>query len=158
MSETLTVPTCLDPIEAQVWQRLVSVTTRLPALVDAHLQQDAGLSHYEYRVLAALSDRPGHRMQLSALASRTDASLSRLSHVLNRLERRDWVRREPSPARRGYHAILTEAGYRKLDDATPSYLRIAHALMRGGIDHSQLAALLRIADGLLTQIEEVTAR
>jgi len=51
----------------------------------------------EYQVLAMLSESPERTMRVSSLAEVTNASLSRLSHLVKRLEGRDLVRREPDP-------------------------------------------------------------
>jgi hypothetical protein len=72
--------------------------------------KDAGLA-IEYHALARLSDSPDHTMRMSELAEATDASLSRLSHLIKRLESRDLVRRERDPEDGRYtNAILTPAG------------------------------------------------
>src|SRR6266498_5492356 len=80
--------------------------------LECQLQQDAGLSFVEYHALARLSENPGHTMRMSELAEVTNASLSRLSHLIKRLELRGLVRREPDPADGRYtNAILTDEGF-----------------------------------------------
>ena len=67
--------------QQEAWLTLIALVTRLPAALDTQLQRDSALTHFEYFVLAALSDAPDHKLQLSVLAQRANASLSRLSHV-----------------------------------------------------------------------------
>ena len=56
------------------------------------------ISHFEYQVLALLSEAPGRTLRMSALATLAEGSLPRLSQVVARLEQRGWVRRTPDPA------------------------------------------------------------
>jgi hypothetical protein len=51
-------PRWLDAEERQAWLALASTLNRLPAALDAQLRRDAGISHFEYQVLALLSRRP----------------------------------------------------------------------------------------------------
>src|SRR4051794_5656537 len=90
-------PRWLDDEERRTWLSLVSVMMRLPAALDAQLQRDAGMSHFEYQVVAALSESPERTMRMSTLAMLSEGSLARLSQAVGRLERRGWVRRTPDP-------------------------------------------------------------
>ena len=70
----------LDGDERSTWLALAAVMVKLPAALDAQLQRDAGLSFFEYMVLAMPSERPARTMRMSELAALTHASPSRLSH------------------------------------------------------------------------------
>ncbi|HEY4462168.1 MAG TPA: hypothetical protein VGN41_05825, partial [Streptosporangiaceae bacterium] len=52
-------PRWLTPAERDAWVSLAGVLIKLPAALDAQLQRDAGLSHFEYMVLSGLSEAPG---------------------------------------------------------------------------------------------------
>src|SRR6478752_5167904 len=102
-------PRWLTEEEKLAWLGLVSAMVRLPAALDAQLQRDAGISHFEYQVLAGLSMSAERTLRMSELAQMSDGSLSRLSHVISRLEKRGWVRRTPDPADGRYTlAVLTD--------------------------------------------------
>ena len=60
-----------------------------PAAIVRALEQQMPeeLSHFEYLVLAMLSEAPARTLQMSGLAQRTNATLPRLSHVVRRLGR-----------------------------------------------------------------------
>ena len=110
----------LTPAELDAWLSLVRLLTWLPWSIDQQLQRDANLSMVEYQVLAMLSESPQRTMRMSSLADVTNASLSRLSHLVKRLEGRGLVRREPDPADgRFTNAILTADGLRTLTEAAP---------------------------------------
>ena len=87
----------LDDDELTAWIRLVGVVELLPGVLDTQLRRDAGLSHFEYYVLAMLSESPQRTLRMTALAARTNATLPRLSHVVRRLEDRGLVERSACP-------------------------------------------------------------
>jgi DNA-binding MarR family transcriptional regulator len=116
-------PRWLDADEQATWMALTGVLVRLPAALEAQLQRDAGISHFEYQVLAGLSMTPGRTLQMSELADFAVASLSRLSHTVKRLEKQGWVRRTPDPADgRCTLAILTDAGWDKVEATAPGHV------------------------------------
>jgi hypothetical protein len=78
----------LDDYQQRAWRQIVGLFMTLPGAIDSDLQRNAGLSLYEYLVLAALSETPDRTLQMSDLAYRANSSLSRLSHLISRLEKR----------------------------------------------------------------------
>src|ERR1700728_820519 len=110
----------LTAAELDSWLSVVRLMTWLPWSIDQQLRRDAGLGMVEYQVLAMLSESPGRTMRMSSLAEVTNASLSRLSHLVKRLEDRGLVRREPDPTDgRFTNAILTDDGLQTIVDAAP---------------------------------------
>src|SRR5512133_3721161 len=104
-----TDPPWLDGRELAAWVRLAAVVELLPGTLDSQLQRDAELSHFEYFVLAMLSESPERTLRMTALARRTNATLPRLSHVVRRLETRGLVERFPCPEDgRATNARLTD--------------------------------------------------
>ena len=87
----------LDPTEREAWLRLIAVVELLPGVLDQQLRSAAGLTHFEYYVLAMLSEAPDRTLRMTGLAQRTNATLPRLSHVVRRLEDRGLVERFPCP-------------------------------------------------------------
>src|SRR3954447_1387193 len=83
--------------EEAAWRVFASVLVRLPWALECQLQRDSGLSFIEYHALAMLSEQPDHTLRMSELAVLTHASLSRLSHLIKRLEARRLVQRKPDP-------------------------------------------------------------
>src|ERR1700694_2065540 len=109
--------------ELDSWLSVVRLMTWLPWSIDQQLQRDSKLRMVEYQGLAMLSERPARTMRMSSLAEAPNASLSRLSHLVERLEGRGFVRREPDPIDgRFTNAILTEKGFQALADPAPRHL------------------------------------
>lgn len=127
---------------------------RLPAALGAQLQQDADLSYIEYYVLAGLSDQPEHRMRMSDLAVLAHSEQSRLSHMISRLERRGFVRREPDPTNGRYtHAILTDAGHAHLVEAAPGHVARVRDLVFDVLDPAELDNLRTAAQKISESID-----
>lgn len=147
-------PRWLEGIEAQAWLQLIGVIIRLPAALDAQLQRDAGLSHFEYIVLVNLSNAEGHVLRMSQLAAHCHSSLSRLSHVVARLERRGWLRRDPSPHDgRATLATLTDDGFAKLASAAPGHVEAVRSFVVDALDRDQLAELAAIGSTILGRLD-----
>jgi hypothetical protein len=102
LMDTSQEPRWLDAEESQAWRALAKTLVRLPAALDAQLRRDAGISHFEYQVLALLSEAPGRTLRMSELAMWAGSSLPRLSQVVARLEQRGWAP-YPRPGRRPLH-------------------------------------------------------
>jgi DNA-binding MarR family transcriptional regulator len=135
----------MSPAEGEAWLGLVRVCELLPTALDSQLQRDADLTHYEFAVLTYLRWASGASAAMSEIAEATNASLSRLSHVCSRLERRGLVVRAASPEdRRVTVATLTGAGRRALIRAIPGHIATARRLVVDTLSEEDLAHLARI--------------
>jgi DNA-binding MarR family transcriptional regulator len=144
----------LTAAELDSWISLVRLMTWLPWSIDQQLQRDSNLRVVEYQVLAMLSGSPERRMRMSSLAEVTNASLSRLSHLVKRLEERDLVRRQPDPADgRFTNAILTDHGFQALAAATPGHVAHVRSLVIDILSPEQLRRLGQVADRIMSRID-----
>jgi DNA-binding MarR family transcriptional regulator len=149
-------PRWLTDEQQQMWRRFVEVLVRIPAALEAQLQRDAGLTHMGYVVLFTLSERPDRRMPMSKLAKHVSASLSRLSHVVARLEGQGWVRRERDPEDgRVQIAVLTDEGYDKVVESAPGHAEAVQQLVFDRLTPAQMRQLAKLADALLDSPMEV---
>jgi DNA-binding MarR family transcriptional regulator len=144
----------LEEDELRAWMRLAGVMLKLAPALDSQLQRDSDLTHFDYLCLAMLSETDERTLPMSELAARTNASLSRLSHVVSKLERRDWVRRAPSPrSRRVTLVSLTETGWEVLVKAAPGHVETVRELVFDDLTPEDVAALERIAGHIVDRIE-----
>ncbi|WP_409474434.1 MarR family winged helix-turn-helix transcriptional regulator [Streptomyces sp. HC307] len=147
-------PRWLTSEEQDAWLSLAAVVVKLPAALDTQLQRDADITFFEYLVLAGLSEAPDRTRRMSDLAVLTNASLSRLSHVVKRLERRGWVRREPCPEDgRSTNAILTEAGWAKTVATAPGHVEVVRQLVIDALTAPQLRHLTGIGHRILRRLD-----
>jgi DNA-binding MarR family transcriptional regulator len=144
----------LTPEQLSSWLSFARVLTWLPWSIDQQLQRDSKLRMVEYQVLAMLSESPARTMRLSSLAEVTNASLSRLSHLVDRLENRGLVRREPDRTDgRFTNAILTEKGLTTLADAAPAHVEHVRSLVIDVLTPEQLRRLGRDAARIMARID-----
>ena len=147
-------PRWLDAEERQAWLALASALNRLPAALDAQLRRDAGISHFEYQVLALLSEAPDRTLRMSALATLAEGSLPRLSQVVARLEQPGWVRRTPDPADGRYTlATLTDQGLAKVTEAAPGHVQEVRRLVFDPLTKTQSRQLREISRRIMRAID-----
>ena len=143
-------PRWLTDEEQQAWRRFIEVLVKLPAALEGQLQREAGLTHMGFLVLATLSEREDRRLAMSRLAKKASASLSRLSHVVARLESQGYVRRERDPEDgRVQIAVLTDAGYTKIVAAAPGHVETVQNLVFDRLTPAQVRQLTKLCDALL---------
>src|SRR3954452_20929346 len=121
--------------ELASWFPLAGVMLKLNTALDSQLQRDSDLTHFDYLCLAMLSEKPDFTSTMSELAGRTNASLSRLSHVISKLERRGGVCRSRSDVSRRVTLVrMTEEGYGVLVAAAPGHVETVRSLIYDGLD------------------------
>ena len=151
-------PKWLSAGEREAWLVFAEVMMREMAALDSQLQRDCGLSHFEYGILAGLSEAPGGTLQMSLLAEMANGSLSRLSHAVKRLEERGWVRRAPNPGDgRLTDAILTGAGREKIAASAPGHVAQVRRLVIDPLTPEQLEQLRGIGLSMLDALDATEA-
>jgi DNA-binding MarR family transcriptional regulator len=144
----------LNPAQMHAWLRFVAVVELVPGLLDSQLQRDSSLSHFEYYVLAMLSEAPDRTLRMTGLSSMTNSSLPRLSHVVKRLEDRGLVRRTPCPTdRRATNAALTEEGWAVVQAAAPGHVRTVRENVIDPLTDEQITQLDAISNQLLLKLD-----
>jgi DNA-binding MarR family transcriptional regulator len=147
-------PRWLDAGERQAWLALTGVLYRMPEALDAQLQRDAGLSNFEYGVLAWLSEAPDGTMRMSELAARAEGSLPRLSQVVARMEKRGLIRRTPDPADgRANLAILTTDGRSLVTQTAPGHVETVRHLVFDQLTKAQTRQLGDICRRIMHAID-----
>lgn len=140
--------------ESEAWLGLIGLFTMLPPALNAQLERDAGMTHFEFSLLSVLRFAEGERMQSKPLANATNSTMARLSHVITRLEGRGLVLREPSAVdARATDVLLTRAGRRRLAVATGPHLAFVRSTVLDPLDADDIAALARIADRILGPLD-----
>lgn len=143
----------LDAQEQHIWAQVSTMILRLQPVLSTQLQREFGMSHFEYLIMARLSEAPGSMLRMSVLATLSGSSLSRLSQAIGRLEKRKWVARQPDPQDSHYTlATLTSAGLSRLEEVAPAHVATVRQFVfdRLTLDQArQLGAISqRILDGL----------
>jgi len=144
----------LDEQERAAWLGLIAVVELLPGVLDSQLRRDSGITHYDYFVLAMLSEAPERTLRMTDLAQMTNATLPRLSHVVRRLENRGLVERFPCPDdARATNAHLSAAGLELVTQAAPGHVSTVRASALDGLSRKQLSQLAQISTALLERLD-----
>ena len=148
-------PRWLSAGELEAWKPLGGLLLKLPAALDTQMQRDSGLSHFEYLVLANLSEAPGRTRRMSALAALANGSLSRLSHVVKRLEGKGWVTRQACAEDGRYtNAVLTDEGFAKVVASAPGHVEAVRTLVLDALTDGELELLGDVARRILGRLDE----
>ena len=147
-------PRWLTHEQEMAWRSVASMVHKLRWALECQLERDSELSFIEYHALARLSEEPRRRLRMSDLAVLTNASLSRLSHLIKRLESTGYVRREPDPTDGRYTiAILTSAGYKKLVAAAPAHVGAVRELVIDEFTARELDQLHKLCDRVAARVD-----
>ncbi|MFI9383522.1 MarR family winged helix-turn-helix transcriptional regulator [Kutzneria sp. NPDC052558] len=146
-------PRWLDSDERQAWDAFIGLLLKLPHALDAAVRKRTGLTHFEYAVLSNLSEADWRTRSMGELAEFVNASPSRLSHVVAKLEQRDLVRRSACPtSARITLATLTDEGVAVVVEAAPLYLEAVRSLVIDALEPAQLPHLTAISTSLLENL------
>ncbi|AXH34817.1 MarR family transcriptional regulator [Humibacter sp. BT305] len=147
-------PRWLSETEREAWVQFAAVLELLPSALDSQLVHDEQLTHFEYFLLAMLSEAEGRTLRMSELASRTNSTLPRLSKVVNRLEAEGYVERVPSPNdRRATNAVMTDAGWAKIVGAAPGHVENVRSLVFDQLSAEQVEQLSAITHALMKRLD-----
>jgi DNA-binding MarR family transcriptional regulator len=145
----------LNPREARAWRGYMRMRDLLDLQIGRDLGREAGLSDADFPVLVTLSETEGHRIRLIELAQRLLWSKSRLAHHLDRMVRRDLVRREAHPRNsRATIVALTAHGLHTLQAAAPAHVA---SVRRNFIDLLTDAQIDALGDATETVVEHLAA-
>lgn len=101
------------------------------------------LSPVEFEVLMRLARSPGNKLRMTDLAAQTSLSTSGVTRVVDRMERDGFVTRRACPNdRRSLHAVITQAGFTRLDEILPGHLALIEQWFTGQLTPEQLADVL----------------
>jgi DNA-binding MarR family transcriptional regulator len=144
----------LSDDEQRAWLAWLGASELLMATLDAQLQRDAGFPHAYYAILAQLSQAEGRTLRMSDLASVVNASPSRLSHAVGKLEERGWVVRRPCPTdKRSTLATLTDKGFTVLEQQAPGHVAAVRKALFDPLTPEQVSQLEQICDAVLSGLD-----
>jgi DNA-binding MarR family transcriptional regulator len=144
----------MTPDEDAVMRALGRVMVALRRVADADMMREQQLPISEYLALMHLSEAPRRLMRMSELAATCDLSLSGMTRIVNRLERRGLIERvQCEEDARGYNAVLTDAGLARLQQARPTHLASVRRHVFGHLDDIDLGQLARALQRIAPTVE-----
>ncbi|WP_417563247.1 MarR family winged helix-turn-helix transcriptional regulator [Microbacterium sp.] len=144
----------MTELESRAWLSLVWTADLLPAALDAQLQAESDMTHFEFVVLSTLQQAPGASLRTKDLAAAVNATMPRLSRVVGKLAERGLVERTQGRTdARVVDVHLTSAGRRALVHAVPSHIALIKRLVVDRLDEAQLGALVDILEPLVARLD-----
>jgi DNA-binding MarR family transcriptional regulator len=143
--------------ELVIWRSLLDTTAELQRVLGAQLQA-SGLSPGDYQVLLALREAEGTRLRSSELAATINWERSRLSHHLERMERRGLIQRDDCATdSRGAEVSLTASGTAAFRRASAPHLRAIKSHFADALTPAQLEALDDVLQSLQRHLHGETS-
>jgi DNA-binding MarR family transcriptional regulator len=144
----------LTPEEQRAWRAYIAATHLLEDAIDRQLQQDAGMPHLYYSILANLSEAPHRALRMTDLAEKLKITRSRLTYAVTRLEKDGLLRTESCRwDKRGRIATLTDAGMAVLERTAPGHVETVRAHLFDRLTPEQVTQLEEICGGVARALE-----
>ena len=141
MKRATTATKWLNATEMRAWRGYVETIEEINIRLEAALA-DHQLTLGDYQVLVFLSEQDNRRMRMCDLATMLHLSPSGLTRRLDGLVKAGFVSREPNPRdRREMLAVLTTAGYRKLELAAPDHVDSVRTYVLNHLSGKQIEQL-----------------
>jgi DNA-binding MarR family transcriptional regulator len=139
---TTQVLTTQVDLATQAWVRLLRGYVSASRVFNAQLTSEHGLTINDYEALLHLSRAEGQLMRRVDLASSLLLTQSGVTRLLDGLERHDLVEKASCPSDlRVTYAVLTDAGRKKLAEASESHVAGIRALFEEHFSRTELETL-----------------
>jgi DNA-binding MarR family transcriptional regulator len=131
--------------ELAAWRGFLRTHARLLRQLDRQLTAEQGLATSSYEVLLRLAEAPRGTMRMKDIADSLLLSRSGLSRVVDELERKGYVTRQPCPTdARGTEAVITRSGRSAFRKAQHSHLRSVRDDFLDKLSQEQLGQLAEV--------------
>ncbi|MGW3729981.1 MarR family winged helix-turn-helix transcriptional regulator [Streptomyces sp. F001] len=136
------------------WQSLVILAHLVEAELERKTQDDAGIPHSHFKILALLAGADRYTMGLTRLSRALRFHKSRLSHALRTLEAAGLLRREDTPEKgRAYQAVLTRRGLDLVERVLPLQDVFARDTVLSGLTATEVTQLRTIAERIIANLD-----
>ena len=137
-----------EPLRLGAWRAFLQTYAVVVPRIERTMQAETGLPFAWYDVLLELNAaRPERRLRMQELGDRVTISRSRVSRVVDELERAGYVERLPDPVdRRASFAAITPEGRAALRKAAPVYLAAVEAEFLSHLTDAEARSIERALD------------
>lgn len=140
----------LTATQLETWVTLTAFLQVFPAAIEAQLKRDTGINHFEYSILAMLSEQDDRTLVMTDLANVAFGSISRLSHAVTRLEGRRWVQRSAGSGGRRHTTVhLTTEGLDAMNEAAPLHVAYVRQVLVDPLTDEELETLSKLTRKLI---------
>lgn len=128
------------------WRALLQSENLVLRAIEADMDRAGVIPLTWYDVLLELNAAPGHRLRMADLAARTVFSRTRVSRLVDEIQAKSLIDRQPDPDDgRGSFAVIADAGRGALKRAAPIYLAGIEAHFTGHLSPAERADVTRSA-------------
>ncbi len=132
----------LSRAQLRSWRAFLRAHAEVTRRLENDLVAEHQLPLAWYDVLVQLVEAPDRRLRMTDLAGQVLISRSGLTRLVDRLVAEGLVRRErAADDARGTFAVMTDEGYKRLRQATPTHLRGVASYVVDRVTPEQLASL-----------------
>ena len=132
-------------VEKHAWRAYFEATQMLEELLERRLKAECGMTLPDYNLLLLLTESEEGRLRLGELASRMVFSPSRVTYQVKSLVARGLIeRRAAERDRRGYEAVLTDAGRSAFRRAAVLHARQVDELFLDRLEPGEAEVLARV--------------
>jgi DNA-binding MarR family transcriptional regulator len=136
------------------WLELHQVSSLLYGEMSRRLEAEAGMTAAEHDVLWHLANTPDRRLTMSDLAGRLMLTRSGVTRLIDRMEKRGWVKRETLPEnRRSTYAVLTPDGTKAVRRSVGVVWKVRPGLFDDRLTDTDIADLRRVLGKLLRRLD-----
>ena len=147
----------LSTEELRAWTNFLDASRLIEQILARHLIDRHNMSHSEYEILVRL-DGAGGSMRLTILAGQCVSSKSRLTHTLDRVEKRGWIIREAAVEdRRGINAVLTKSGSDALAAAAGEHADLIRVHLLQPMSDTELLVVADVMQRISRTIREAAS-
>lgn len=139
-----------EGVGVEAWAALLRAHAAVVRIMEREVEEATGLPLSWYDVLLELNSADGRQLRMQALSSRVVLSRTRVSRLVDEMERAGLVQRVPDPADgRATLTAITDRGRRHLRKAAPVYLGAISEHFTRHLTRGQLRAIRSGLDQLL---------
>ncbi|WP_335342038.1 MarR family winged helix-turn-helix transcriptional regulator [Micrococcus lacusdianchii] len=132
-------------VQKHAWRVYFEATQMLEELLERRLKAECGMTLPDYNLLLLLTESDQNRLRLGELASRMVFSPSRVTYQVKSLVARGLIeRRAAERDRRGYEAVLTDAGRSAFRRAAVIHARQVGELFLDRLEPGEAEVLARV--------------
>jgi len=140
----------------EAWIHLIRGQSAATRAVNAQLVTDHGLTINDFECLLLLARAEERRMRRVDLAESLILTASGVTRMLDGLEKEGWVDRAACESdRRVTYAVLTDAGYAKLQEASKSHVADIRAFFEARYSNEELEQLATLLGRLPADAPEL---
>ncbi|WP_395111016.1 MarR family winged helix-turn-helix transcriptional regulator [Actinomadura sp. SCN-SB] len=140
-----TSSTSIHAEESTLWRDMLRAQVQISRRLQADMTTRHSLALGAFDVLVRLGETPGGKLRMNDLADRVLLSRSGLTRLIDRMQRGGLVQRVACDSdARGFYAVLTPEGRRRLDEATPTYREGIRRHVLGRLDEEERETFARI--------------